>query len=69
VLARVRKTRVTIYLDDAILKRLKHESERTAKGYQTLINDVLNSYLGLSEKPLTTEMVCTIVREKLSTQN
>lgn len=60
------KTRITIYLDDAILKRFKAQSERTGKGYQTLINDALNSYLGLTEKPLTEGIVRKIVREELS---
>jgi uncharacterized protein (DUF4415 family) len=63
------KTRITIYLDDAILKRFKAESERTGKGYQTLINDALNSSLGLSGQPLTAEMVRKIVREELSSQS
>ena len=63
------KTRITIYLDDAILKRFKAESERTGKGYQTLINDALNSYLGLSDQPLTAELVRKIVREELSSQS
>jgi uncharacterized protein (DUF4415 family) len=48
VIPQVGKTRITIYLDDAILNRFKAESERTGKGYQTLINDALNSYLGKS---------------------
>ena len=69
VIPQVGKTRITICLDDAILKRFKAESERTGKGYQTLINDTLNSYLGLTEKPLTEEMVRKIVREELSAQN
>ena len=69
VIPQVGKTRITIYLDDAILKRFKAESERTGKGYQTLINDVLNSYLGLREAPLTADMVRKIVREELSAQN
>jgi len=61
VLPQVGKTRITIYLDDAILKRFKAQSERTGKGYQTHINDALNSYIGLAEKPLTAEMVRKIV--------
>ncbi len=69
VINQVGKTRITIYLDDAILKRFKAQSERTGKGYQTLINDALNSYLGLTEKPLTAEMVRKIVREELSGQS
>ncbi len=60
------KTRITIYLDDAIVQRFKVESERTGKGYQTLINDALNSYLGVTAKPLTPELVRKIVREELA---
>jgi len=32
------KTRITIYIDDAILARFKTQSEKTGKGYQALIN-------------------------------
>ena len=69
VIPQVRKTRITIYLDDAILERFKAESQRSGKGYQTLINDALNSYLGLTAKPLTEEMVRKIVREELAGQS
>lgn len=60
------KTRTTIYLDDAILRRFKIQSEKTGKGYQTLINDALKSYPGLSEPPVTRELVRKIVREELA---
>lgn len=69
VIPQVGKTRITIYLDDGILKRFKVQSQKTGKGYQTLINDALNSYLGLTGKPLTEDMVRKIVREELSIQN
>ena len=60
------KTRITIYMDDAILKRFKAQSEKSGKGYQTLINAALNSYLGLTEQPVTQELVRKIVREELA---
>jgi uncharacterized protein (DUF4415 family) len=69
VVSQVGKTRITIYLDDVILERFKAQSQRTGKGYQTLINDALNSCLGVTAKPLTEEMVRKIVREELSGQN
>ena len=62
----VGKTRITIYLDDAILKSFKAQSEKTGKGYQTLINEALNAYLGLAEQPMTADTVRKIVREELS---
>jgi uncharacterized protein (DUF4415 family) len=69
VIPQVGKTRITIYLDDGVLERFKAESRRTGKGYQTLINDALNSYLGLTAKPIAEEMVRKIVREELASQN
>lgn len=60
------KTRITIYLDDAILGRFKTQSEKTGKGYQTLINDALKSHLGLTEPPVTQELIRKIVREELA---
>ena len=60
------KTRITIYVDDAVIKRFKAQSEKTGKGYQTLINEALKSHLGLAEQPITRELVREIVREELA---
>lgn len=60
------KTRITIYMDDLVLKSFKSQSEKTGKGYQTLINEALNFYLGLTEQPVTQELVRKIVREELA---
>lgn len=59
------KTRITIYLDDAVIERFKLLSEKTGKGYQTLINEALRQNLGLSGEILTAEVVRKIVREEL----
>ena len=58
------KTRITIYIDDAILKRFKTESEKSGKGYQTLINDALRTHL--VDPPVTQEVIRKIVREELA---
>ena len=60
------KTRITIYLDDEILREFKVQSEQTGKGYQTLINDALRSVLSGRDKPLTAEVVRKILREELA---
>jgi uncharacterized protein (DUF4415 family) len=60
------KTRITIYMDDAIVSRFKAQSEKTGKGYQTLINEALKAYLGLAEQPVTQDLVRKIVREELA---
>lgn len=60
------KTRITIYVDDEVIKRFKAESEKTGKGYQTLINEALKSHAGLASVPVTEELVRKIVREELA---
>ena len=60
------KTCMTIHLDDTIVQHLKAQSEKTGKGYQTLINEALNAYLGLTGKSLTPDLIRQIVREELS---
>jgi uncharacterized protein (DUF4415 family) len=63
------KTRITIFLDEAVLARFKQLADRTGKGYQTLINDALNAHLGLVDEPLTREVVRRIVQEELASQS
>jgi uncharacterized protein (DUF4415 family) len=60
------KTRITIYVDDAVIQRFKAQSEKTGKGYQTLINEALKSHVGLAEQLVTQELVRKIVREELA---
>ncbi len=60
------KTRITIYMDDIIVSQFKAQSEKTGKGYQTLINEALKAYLGLVEQPVTQDLVRKIVREELA---
>jgi uncharacterized protein (DUF4415 family) len=60
------KTRITIYLDDAVVERFKTQSVQTGKGYQTLINDVLAQHMSAVEPPVTASQVRKIVREELA---
>jgi uncharacterized protein (DUF4415 family) len=66
VISTTGKTRITIYIDDATLKRFKIESQKSGKGYQTLINDALRTHLGLVDPSVTRELVRKIVREELA---
>ena len=63
------KTRITIFLDDAVLARFKSLAERTGKGYQTLINETLNAHVGAAAEPITRDLVRRIVREELASQS
>jgi uncharacterized protein (DUF4415 family) len=66
VLSSAGKTRITIYLDNKTLQRFKAESERTGKGYQTLINEALSQHSAISERPVTAKEIRNIVREELA---
>lgn len=51
------KTRITIYIDDAVLEEFRAKAEEAGTGYQTMINDALKEYLSESSEPLVTESV------------
>jgi uncharacterized protein (DUF4415 family) len=63
------KTRITLYLDNDVLEHFRVVSEKTGRGYQTLINEALKMQVGLTEQPLTPEAVRRIVREELALQS
>jgi len=66
VLSSKGKTRITIYLDDVVIERYKSLSEKSGKGYQTLVNDALRAHLGVDEPPLTVTALRRILREELA---
>ena len=66
VLSSEGKTRITIYLDDIVIERFKALSEKSGKGYQTLVNEALRAHLGVDESPLTATALRRILREELA---
>lgn len=69
VLPTTGKTRITLYLDNDVLEHFRVISEKTGRGYQTLINEALKTQVGRTEQPLTPEVVRRIVREELALQS
>ena len=57
------KTRITIMLDNDILKTFRSRAKSEGFGYQTLINQVLKNYIASSL--LTEETLRKIIREEL----
>jgi uncharacterized protein (DUF4415 family) len=58
------KTRITIYLDDAVLEEFRSRADAAGKGYQTLINDALREYLVNAPGSLE-ETLRTVIREEM----
>ena len=60
------KTRITIYIDDAILEEFRARAEEAGTGYQTMINDALKEYLNKSiEPPLTETILRRVLQEEM----
>ncbi len=64
------KTRITIYIDDAILAEFRARAEKSGTGYQTMINEALKEYLNeTSEKPLTESVLRRVLQEEMPKYN
>jgi uncharacterized protein (DUF4415 family) len=58
------KTRITIYLDDAVLEGFRSRADAAGKGYQTMINDALRDYLSKDSENLE-ETLRKVIREEM----
>ncbi|HLA74347.1 MAG TPA: BrnA antitoxin family protein [Gammaproteobacteria bacterium] len=60
------KTRITIYIDDAVLDAFRARAEKAGIGYQTMMNEVLKVFVtGEADKPLTESVLRRIIKEEL----
>jgi hypothetical protein len=60
------KTRITIFIDDAILDEFRSRAEKAGNGYQTMMNDALRAYLvDTDSQPLTEALLRRVIREEL----
>jgi BrnA antitoxin of type II toxin-antitoxin system len=66
LIAQTGKTRITIYIDNAVLDEFRARAERTGTGYQTMMNEALKAFLGESEPPVTEAVLRQVIREELS---
>jgi hypothetical protein len=59
------KTRISIYIDNAILEAFRARAERAGTGYQTMMNDALRQYLAETDRPVTESRLREILREEI----
>jgi hypothetical protein len=59
------KTRITIYIDNAVLDEFRARAERAGTGYQTMMNEALKAFLSRSEQPVTEAVLRQVIREEL----
>ena len=59
------KTRISIFIDNAVLEAFRTRAGQAGIGYQTMINDVLKRFLVQSDVPLTESALRQILREEI----
>lgn len=58
------KTRITIWIDNDVLRWFREMAEHQGKGYQTTLNDALKAHAARDHEPLR-GIVREVVREEL----
>ena len=60
------RIRVTIYIDDNVLEAFRDRADASGRGYQTMINDALRTYLGKASPPIDEDTLRRVIREELN---
>ncbi|MGD0051500.1 MAG: BrnA antitoxin family protein [Vulcanimicrobiaceae bacterium] len=64
VLPQEGKTRITMWIDTEVLDWFRARADREGRGYQTAMNEALNTFAGGDHRPLS-EIVRDVVRAEL----
>jgi predicted nucleotidyltransferase len=59
------KTRISIFIDNAVLDEFRARAEKAGTGYQTMINDALRTHLAEAGRPLTEEGLREVLRQEM----
>ena len=65
VLPQKGKTRISIFIDNAVLDGFRARAEQAGTGYQTLMNEALREYLSESSNPVTEKALRQILRQEM----
>ena len=59
------KTRISIFIDNAILDEFRARAEKAGAGYQTMMNDALRKYVAEADEPITEKTLRQVLRQEL----
>jgi len=59
------KTRISIFIDNAVLDAFRARAEKAGTGYQTMINKALRQYLSDAEPPVTETILRHVLRQEI----
>ena len=59
------KTRISIFIDNAVLDEFRIRADRSGTGYQTMMNDALRKYLSEADQPITEKTLRQVLRQEM----
>lgn len=59
------KTRISIFIDNAVLDEFRARAEKAGSGYQTMMNEALRNYLSESGQPVTEKLLREVLRQEM----
>src|ERR1700674_1007981 len=59
------KTRISIFIDNAVLDAFRARAETAGTGYQTMMNEALRQYLSEAEPPVTETILRHVLRQEI----
>jgi hypothetical protein len=65
VLPQKGKTRISIFIDNAVLDAFRARAERAGTGYQTMMNEALRKYLSETDQPVTETVLRQVLRQEM----
>jgi len=65
VIPRKGKTRISIFIDDAVLDQFRSRAEKAGTGYQTMMNEALRKYLSETDQPVTEKLLRQVLRQEM----
>ncbi len=65
VIAQKGKTRISIFIDNAILDEFRARAEKAGTGYQTMMNEALRRYLSEADNPVTEKTLRQVLRQEM----
>jgi len=59
------KTRISIFIDNAVLDAFRTRAEKAGSGYQTMMNEALRQYLAEADQPITEKVLRQVLRQEM----
>lgn len=59
------KTRISIFIDNAVLDAFRGRAEKAGTGYQTMMNEALRKYISETDQPVTEQVLRQVLRQEM----